>query len=210
MDNSEHTGGRDNPIAILLDDGDATTVTTSGGKDNPIVLDHDDACSLSDKEVEEILDGIGEKAAADEEILNQVKDRGYRVAEFMTDEEVVKMATERGIHLLADARPTRLIHELHRQHLDLSLDAYYGRGWGNVPTGCDLLIPSSGASKLSVEQKKFATVRHFAPRGVYDFDVDMTDNLDQTGHTDNGLVGNEIDLAIEAKGDDVSFFTDIN
>lgn len=214
LDKSGRAGGRDNPISLLLDNDDDTTEASDGGRDNPIVLDHDedkdDSFDLPSQEVRNILDNIGEKVASDKSLLAEVKSRGYRITEFMTDDEVAKEATDRGIRLLIDARPTRLIHELHRQHMDLSLDAYYNRGWGDVPAGCDLLIPASGASKMPVEQKRFATVRHFAPRGVYDFDVDMTDNLDRTDDTDDDLVGLGIDLSSNAKEDEVSFFTDIH
>lgn len=116
----------------------------------------------------------------DIELLDAVKARKLEgdVAEEMRDEEFAAVARKRDMEVMVDARPTRLLHELHRQKVGASIAAYYHEEkqervpHSSDPVGASLTVqvPVTGRGTRSKKRAKTEDTSFiFEPRTITDY-----------------------------------------
>ena len=151
-------------------DGDCLKVELIADTCNPVVLTSEGSCSSAGN-------GLDLDKVSDDAILELVAKREIqeKVLGQMTDDEVAVYCQEkRKIDLLFDARPTRLIHELRRQHLKDSGEACNDTD----AVGADIIIPPKvkGRTRKRKAEESVKIIR-YAPRAATDMDVVSTDNF---------------------------------
>jgi len=152
------------------DDGEANHVTAPGAiKVRPPVTK------------DSILEGL-----TDTELLDTVKSGqlGSYAVEEMSDKELAATVRARGVELLTDARPAKLIHELRHQgdKRNVSAEAHCGdKVLPGLPSGCDAVGANLSVvrgckvahemrrTKKQKTTKPAVEIIHFAPKAVGDY-----------------------------------------
>ena len=155
---------------------DILKAMADASKEVVIDTDADDHAKFRDAKFRESVLDTAER----HELIKACKAQGLRIVEDLDDDDLVQVCVEeRGILMLRGARPTRLIHELRRQYAGASEEKYYGDKGGCEDTvGCDILVPPKCKRAVKLTRKRKAEAEaataavHYAPRTVYDFNVD--------------------------------------
>ena len=124
-------------------------------------------------------DDVGEfKACTDEEVCNEVEQRGLGkdVVRMIDDDTLMMEMTARGIRPLYGSRQTHLIHELRRQKRGVSVEDYYVKEKGGGPhsedrVGVELLEVTDGRETRRSSKRAKVVKTLCEPRTVGDYRV---------------------------------------